>query len=341
MTTRLGPVMVDLAGCTLNDEERTLLAHPAVGGVILFARNYENPARLAALTDAIRAVRDPHPLIAVDQEGGRVQRFRTGFTRLPPLARCGAWYRADPSAALAATRDLAWLMATELRAVGVDFSFAPVLDIERGVSQVIGDRAFGDNAALVGALGAAWLDGLHAAGFAGCGKHFPGHGAVVADSHLELPRDPRPLAAIEAEDLAPFRLMIDHGLEAIMPAHVVYEQVDPRPAGFSSFWLRDLLRGRLGFDGLIFSDDLDMAAAAAGGGYGERALAALAAGCDLALICNNRRAAWEILDAVGDWYEAAAEQRLLRLFPRPGLGGDDPDRRAAALAACERLHALA
>jgi beta-N-acetylhexosaminidase len=296
-----------------------------------------DPEQLRALTGEIRSLRTPAPLIAVDQEGGRVQRFRDGFVRLPPAARFGALHAADPAAAVEAARSVGWLMAAELRAVGVDFSFAPVLDVEQGISRVIGDRAFATSPDIVSTLAAAWLDGIHAAGMAGCGKHFPGHGGVVADSHLELPEDRRTLAAVEAADLAPFRRLIAHGLEAVMPAHVVYADIDPRPAGFSSFWLRDLLRGRLGFDGAVISDDLDMAAAAIGGGFGARALAALQAGCDMVLVCNNRDGAAAALEAVADWQDPRAGARLERLRARPGAGIAHDGRRHAALAALERL----
>lgn len=333
-----GPVMLDIAGTELSVEDREVLGHPAVGGVILFARNYVDRPQLAALTSSIRALRSPAPLIAVDQEGGRVQRFRDGFVPLPSAAQLGVLHADDPAAAREAVRATGWLMAAELRDVGVDFSFAPVLDVEQGVSRVIGDRAFATSADAVSALAAAWLDGVHAAGMAGCGKHFPGHGGVVADSHLELPEDRRSLAELERADLAPFRRLIDHGLEAVMPAHVVYSQVDPRPAGFSPLWLRDMLRGRLGFDGAVFSDDLNMAAASAGGDFGGRALAALQAGCDMVLICNNRRGALQVLETIGDWQEPRALPRLARMegCSVAGNGG----RRQAALAAIERLSQL-
>ncbi|TVQ92128.1 MAG: beta-N-acetylhexosaminidase, partial [Chromatiaceae bacterium] len=308
-----GPVLIDIAGTNLSAEDRDLLRHPAVGGLVLFSRNFSDPAQLAALTAAVHALRQPPLLITVDQEGGRVQRFRNGFMRLPPAARFGDWFACDPAAAVAGARAVGWLMASELLAVGVDLSFAPVLDVECGRSAVIGDRAFATTPEAVATLATAWVDGMHAAGMAACGKHFPGHGAVRADSHLELPRDARPLATIEANDLLPFRRLIAHGIEALMPAHVVYAAVDERPAGFSPAWLRKLLRGRLGFDGAIFSDDLDMAAAAAGGDFAGRALAALQAGCDRLLICNNRPGAIAVVEAVADWQDPAATARAARL----------------------------
>jgi beta-N-acetylhexosaminidase len=312
----LGPVMLDIEGTALQAQERELLRHPAVGGVILFARNFTDPAQLAELTGEIHALRDPHLLIAVDQEGGRVQRFRDGFTRLPPAAQFGALARRDPGAARRAAESVGWLMAAELRSVGIDFSFAPVLDLDRGVSGVIGDRAFADSVNLVSDLAAAWCGGARAAGMASVGKHFPGHGGVAADSHTELPVDERRLTDIETEDLVPFKRLVRHGLEAVMPAHVVYSRVDSRPAGFSPFWLQEVLRRRMGFQGVIFSDDLNMAAAAAGGGYAERGHAALAAGCDVLVVCNNRVAAFELVDALRDHDDPTVHLRCLRMHGR-------------------------
>ncbi len=312
----IGPVMLDLEGLEPTIEELERLRHPAVGGVILFARNYRDPEQLERLTAAIHAVRHPHLLVAVDQEGGRVQRFREGFTRLPPAARFGEVYRDDPKRARRRCEQAGWLMATELRASGVDFSFAPVLDVDPGISAVIGDRAFGPRNTQVADLASAWMRGSHAAGMAAVGKHFPGHGGVRADSHLELPRDDRGLAELELEDLVPFERLIGAGLEAIMPAHVVYTRVDPRPAGFSPLWLRDILRRRMGFQGVIFSDDLNMAAAEQGGGYAERARAALQAGCDMLLVCNNPQGAAEVLDELHDYSEPAAHLRMVRMHGR-------------------------
>lgn len=312
----LGPIMLDLAGPTLAAEERDLLRHPAVGGVILFARNFESPAQLAELTAAIHALREPHLLIGVDQEGGRVQRFREGFTRLPPAGRFGALYRRNPQHARTVCESVAWLMAAELRSVGIDFSFAPVLDLDRGLNQVVGDRALGQSAHEVGDLGLAWLSGVRRAGMPAVAKHFPGHGGVSLDSHRELPVDQRSYVELEMADLLPFERLIAHALEAIMPAHVRYPLVDAQPAGFSAVWLRDILRGRFGFQGVIFSDDLAMGAAAAGGGYAERARAAVRAGCDMILICNHRAAAIEIIDAFADHRDPAAELRLLRMHGR-------------------------
>lgn len=308
--------MLDVEGPELSDEDRELLRHPAVGGVIFFARNFCTPDQVADLAAEIHALRDPHLLIAVDQEGGRVQRFREGFTRLPPAARFGVLAHRNPIRARQAAESAGWLMAAELRAVGVDFSFAPVLDLDLGVSSVIGDRAFSSGVNRVSDLAAAWCEGARSAGMASVGKHFPGHGGVAADSHQELPIDGRRLADIEMEDLIPFERLVRRGLEAVMPAHVVYTRVDPRPAGFSPFWLKDVLRGRMGFQGVIFSDDLDMAAAAAGGSYAERARSALDAGCDLILVCNNRPAALEVVHALRDHDDPTTHLRCLRMHGR-------------------------
>lgn len=289
-----GPLMVDVGGLTLTAEDREVLAHPLVGSVILFSRNVDTPEQIRALTDEMRAVR-PELWIAVDQEGGRVQRFREGFTRLPPMRSFGHQYDQDPVAAVAAARQCGELMAREVRAVGVDFSFAPVLDLDMGVSGVIGDRAFHSRPEPAIALVRAFMQGMKAAGMMTIGKHFPGHGSVAADSHLALPVDDRSWAEIEAYDLRPFAALAGE-LDGIMPAHVVYPQVDPLPAGFSEFWLRTVLREQLGFRGLIFSDDLCMEGAVGIGPMRERVDVALAAGCDVVLVCNNRP---EVLGLLG------------------------------------------
>jgi len=294
----LGPLMLDIAGCELTQEEREILCHPVCGGVILFARNYHDPDQLQALTAAIHELREPRLLIAVDQEGGRVQRFLEGFAALPPLRQLGAGYRQDARRTLARVESAAWLMAAEVLCAGVDFSFAPVLDIDHGRSEVIGDRALYDDPEVVAELGAAYLAGMHRAGMAGVGKHFPGHGYVTADSHAALPLDERPCGEIAATDLLPFRRLVAAGLDAVMPAHVVYSDCDPRPAGFSPYWLRDVLRGELGFDGVIFSDDLSMQAAVEMGTVETRALQALDAGCDMLLVCNDPPAAITVLEAL-------------------------------------------
>ncbi|MBK1650094.1 beta-N-acetylhexosaminidase [Rhabdochromatium marinum] len=331
MSTGIGPVMLDLEAETLSGEECELLDHPAVGGVILFSRNYQDPAQLRALTASIRAARTRPLLIAVDQEGGRVQRFRDGFTRFPPLRTLGQLYASDPDAARQAAGDLAWLLATELLEAGLDFSFAPVLDLDYGLSTVIGDRAFATEAATVAELASAWIAGTQAAGMISCGKHFPGHGGVVEDSHAEFPVDRRSLKTLREQDLAPFKALIAAGLEAVMPAHVVYPAVDTQPAGFSTAWLQQVLRTELGFQGVIFSDDLSMTAAEVAGSYPDRARVALAAGCDMVILCNNRPAAVAVVDALADFDDPASAARLLRL----------PARQAQATSASTLRHARA
>jgi beta-N-acetylhexosaminidase len=312
----LGPVMLDLEGLQMSEDEREMLNHPAVGGVILFSRNYESMDQLTQLCSEIHQIRNPHLLIAVDQEGGRVQRFRTGFSELPPAAWYGEQYRKHPEQGIRLTELGGWLMASELRACGVDFSFAPVLDLGLGVSKVIGDRAFSKHPDEVAQLAQAWMQGCHEAGMAVVGKHFPGHGGVAADSHHALPIDQRRFEDLKMEDLRPFERLINAGMEAIMPAHVIYERIDKDLAGFSRFWLKSVLRQQLGFQGVIFSDDLDMAAASEAGDYGERAIAAIDAGCDMVLVCNNRPAAWQVLDRLEAYNDPAAHVRLVRMHGR-------------------------
>ena len=311
-----GPVMLDLKGTELLPEERELLLHPATGGVILFARNYAAPDQLYRLVQSIHELRAPSLVVGVDQEGGRVQRFCDGLTRLPPPAWYGQLYDRDRPHGLDTARLAGWLMAAELRACGVDLSFAPVLDLDRGVSSVIGDRAFHREPEAVGELARAWVQGVHDAGMVAVGKHFPGHGSVAADSHEELPVDRRRLTDIELEDLVPFERLIHFGLGGIMPAHVVYEQADGRPAGFSPFWIRRVLRERLGFQGVVFSDDLTMGAAAVEGGYRERARAALEAGCDMVLVCNNPAGAAEVLRSLEGYADPVAQSRIARIHGR-------------------------
>lgn len=310
--------MLDLEGGRLSASDRELLQHPAVGGVILFSRNYESPEQLNALTTAIHQLREPNLLIAVDQEGGRVQRFRDGFSRLPPAAWFGQLYQKSAQHAKEVTQQIAWLMASELRCRGVDFSFAPVLDLGLGVSEVIGDRAFHKQPTIVAELAHAWIHGAREAGMASVGKHFPGHGAVKEDSHHALPVDQRPYQDLQMEDLLPFEQMINCGLEAIMPAHVIYQQIAPGLAGFSPFWLQTILRERLNFQGVIFSDDLAMAAAEEQGTFAQRAHAAIDAGCDMVLVCNNRLAAEQVVEALSDYSNPVAQLRLLRMHGRLG-----------------------
>ena len=313
----LGPLMLDVRGTALTDDDRTRLAHPLVGGVILFARNYENPAQLAQLTAEIRALKSPPLLIAADQEGGRVQRFRDGFTRLPPMRILGRIYDARPHQAKTLAREAGYVMAAELRAHGVDLSFAPVLDLDCGVSSVIGDRAFHHAPQAVIELSHALMLGMKDAGMAACGKHFPGHGHIAADSHVAIPVDERDYADIALNDLLPFRALIDMGLAAVMPAHVIYPKADAAPAGFSRFWLQRVLRGELNFQGMIFSDDLTMEGAAVAGDITARTLAALAAGCDMALVCNRPDLADETLAHLDVDWPAPARARLARMHGRP------------------------
>lgn len=297
-----GPIMLDVAGLTLTEHEREIINHPNTGAVILFSRNYDNPEQVTELIKGIRAARNGDILIAVDQEGGRVQRFREGFTRLPPAS----YYANKPELAESA----GWLMAMELLAVGVDFSFAPVLDIDCGISEIIGNRSFSTQTFAATRLASLFRKGMKTAGMAATGKHFPGHGAVALDSHLTLPVDDRDLETIRAKDLQPFAQLIDEGLEAIMPAHVVYSKVDPNPAGFSAFWLQQILRGELKFNGTIFSDDLSMEGAASVGDFPERARQAQQAGCDMILVCNNPTAAEQVLEALPITQDLLREQRL-------------------------------
>ena len=287
---RLGPVMVDVVGLELAAGDLERLRHPQAGAVILFARNYDTPAQLVSLTNAIRALRTPQLLVAVDHEGGRVQRFRKGFTAIPPMASLGKLWDRDPDRARIAAHSCGFVMASELQAHGVDFAFAPVLDIDYGESGVIGDRAFHRDPTAIASLAEALQAGMAAGGMSSVGKHFPGHGFVRADSHLQVPIDERTLAQITAADLVPFRRLARSGMGGIMPAHVIYPEVDAKPAGFSSKWLQEILRGKLGFDGLIFSDDLSMEGASTAGGVLARADAALGAGCDMVLLCNDPRA---------------------------------------------------
>jgi beta-N-acetylhexosaminidase len=308
--------MVDVAGPELSAEDVRVLAHPMVGSVLLFTRNYSNPRQVAALTAAIRALRTPHLLIAVDHEGGRVQRFREGFTRLPAARLLGRRFDEDRRDALGLAQSVGWLMASELRAVGVDFSFAPCIDLDYGVSEIIGDRAFHSDPDSVAALAVATMAGMREAGMAAIAKHFPGHGAVVADSHIALPVDRRAFADLEA-DIRPYRPLIDNNLPGIMAAHVVFPAVDALPASLSKRWITGVLRGELGFHGCVFADDLSMAGAAAFGDVIARAELALAAGCDVLPICNDRQSVELVLGHFGANVGSAASQaRLVRMRAR-------------------------
>lgn len=332
----IGPVMLDMAALMPDSEEWERILHPLVGGVILFSRNYASPQQLIALTSALHA-RKPELLIAVDHEGGRVQRFQEGFTRLPAMAELGRCYDRQPESALHWAHAVGQVLAWELVQKGVDFSFTPVLDLDHGQSAVIGNRAFHRDPAVVARLATALCEGLRTWGMIAVGKHFPGHGGVQADSHLDLPVDERSWEALQP-DLGPFEQLIAGGLEAIMPAHILYPRMDSQPAGYSSFWLKQVLRSTLRFDGVIFSDDLSMNGALGKGSPGQRAQAALAAGCDMVLLCNDAPAADQLLQELeqSPIDHSAAQQRLQRLRPRsPGHSASGP------LAAYECLQAHA
>ncbi len=329
------PLVIDIAGTALTDADRRRLAHPLVGGMILFGRNWQDRAQLSALCAEIKALRSDL-LVCVDHEGGRVQRFRTdGFTHLPPMRALGELWMRDALAATNAATATGYVLGAELRACGVDFSFTPVLDLDWGPSGVIGDRAFHRDARVASVLAKSLMHGLLQAGVANCGKHFPGHGFVAADSHTEVPVDKRALKAILADDAAPYG-WLNTTLTSVMPAHVIYPKVDSLPAGFSPRWLQAILRDRLGFAGAIFSDDLSMEGARRIGGrtvsYTEAAVAALQAGCDLVLLCNQSVGDGEPVDALidglaeaqvkGGWRpDAVSEQRRLALLPV----GEAPD----------------
>ncbi len=310
----LGALMLDLEGLALTDDEKALITHPHVGGIILFARNFQNVEQVTALVASIRAIR-PELILAVDQEGGRVQRFREGFVKLPPMKVFGDLYATQPGEARQRSYQCGWLMASEVLAVGVDISFAPILDLDCGLSRVIGDRSFHADPQIAVKLLREFIRGMHDAGMAATGKHFPGHGSVEADSHVAMPVDNRPWSDIEALDLVPFAALARE-LQGIMPAHVIYARVDDKPAGFSPFWLQDILRQRLDFDGVIFSDDLSMEGAGAAGSYGERANAALDAGCDMVLVCNNRAGALEALKALEVRGQQPEQRRFAQLRGR-------------------------
>jgi beta-N-acetylhexosaminidase len=311
----LGPLMVDVAGHELTAEDRRVLSHPLVGSVILFTRNYDNPVQLEALVREIRAVRTPPLLVTVDHEGGRVQRFRSGFTELPPQRAIGHVYDLNPEAGRRLAWQSGWLLAAELRAVGIDLSFAPCVDLDYGVSEVIGDRAYHRDPEVVGRLAVSCMQGMRAAGMAATAKHFPGHGAVVADSHKTLPVDRRPLAELQGE-LLPYRQLVANGLASLMVAHVLFPEVDEAPAGFSRRWIQQELRWGLGFTGAVFSDDLSMGGAAFAGSLTDRARRALAAGCDVLSLCNDRPGVLAVLDELGGESDPLSQVRLVRLHGR-------------------------
>ncbi|MGI9258082.1 MAG: beta-N-acetylhexosaminidase [Gammaproteobacteria bacterium] len=331
----LGPLMIDLRGTSIDDEELHWLASPAVCGVILFSRNYESGEQLERLVTSIHDVRDPPLLVAVDQEGGRVQRFVEPFTRLPPLRTLGHLYDVDVGRALTSARAFGWLMAAELLAFGVDLSFAPVVDLDRGLAEVIGDRAFHSSATAVCQLASAFAAGAHEAGMAIAAKHFPTHAGVISDSHTESAVDTRNFNDLW-DDLQPYRHLINGRLDAIMVAHVSFPDVDPIPASFSPWWLTEQLRGQLDFGGAIISDDISMIAAETVGSYAERAQAALSAGCDLVLLCNAPDEIPAVLDALDGYSSPVSQLHLMRLHGR-GMQGWETLRASSEWAEAQKL----
>jgi len=328
--------VVDVLGPVLTDEDCERIRHPAAGAVILFARNYANPDQLAAITADIERQREPALPVCVDHEGGRVQRFKEGFTAIPPMRTLGRQWDRDREKGRSLATSIGYIIASELGAHGVDFSFAPVLDLDYGGSSVIGDRALHFDPSAVGALGACLVKGLAQGGVGAVGKHFPGHGYAEADSHVAVPRDERTFKEIARKDIVPYKTVIEAGLAGVMPAHVIYPQVDAEPAGYSKHWLQQVLRGQLGFGGIIFSDDLSMEGAAVAGGPPERARAAIAAGCDMVLLCNNPAGLDALLQSLAD----------VPLVNQPGLermrkqGGRDLRKSVAYREAQETLQSL-
>jgi beta-N-acetylhexosaminidase len=308
--------MADVGGLSLTPEDREVLAHPLVGGVILFARNYSDPEQLRALCAELLALKSSRLLLAVDHEGGRVQRFRVGFTRIPAMGTFGKLDQESPLKALEESRAQGLIIGRELAAYGIDLCFAPVLDRDLGISQIIGDRAFSEHPPVIVALARAFRAGLNEAGLVATGKHFPGHGGVSADSHNELPVDRRSYAEIEARDLAPFKALIEDGIESLMMAHIRYPSIDEKPASLSRRWIRGLLRSKMGYNGAVICDDLNMAGAKAGGEIVERALMALDAGCDLLPVCNDRESVLKLLAGLPVKARRLSNARLEKLYRR-------------------------
>jgi beta-N-acetylhexosaminidase len=314
----LGPVMLDIEGLALSPADRDILREPAVGGVILFTRNFESAEQVTELVSEIRALRTPPLLIAVDHEGGRVQRFRDDFTLIPPMRHIGREYDQDRDSGLKIARQAGWLIASELRAAGIDLCFAPCVDLDWGISEIIGNRSFHRKPDAVSELAEAFARGLMSAGMAAVAKHFPGHGAVVADSHLRLPVDRREYGLL-LDDMRPYERMMNTGVVAgVMLSHIVYREIDSLPAGFSEYWIQRELRSRLGFGGAVFCDDLSMKATESYGSMADRARLSLQAGCDMILTCNDRDAAHQAVDALNDYSNPLSLVRLARLH---GTGG--------------------
>jgi beta-N-acetylhexosaminidase len=307
-----GPLMLDIEGTALTDKDKSLIASPLVGGLILFSRNIDNPQQVLQLTQSIRQIK-PNIIIAVDQEGGRVQRLKDGFSVIPPMACLGQLYQTQPQQALTYSAQIAEIIAREVQSVGCDISFTPVLDLGWSGSQIIGDRAFSTDPEQVTHIAESFIEGLEKGGMSATGKHFPGHGSVVADSHVDIPYDDRSLSEIESRDLQPFKTLASK-LGGVMPAHIIYSKVDDKAAGFSSFWLQNILRNKCNFSGVIFSDDLSMKGAEVAGTFSERAHQALEAGCDMVLVCNDRPAAIEVLKSLANTeINQASSQRIGRL----------------------------
>lgn len=332
-----GRLMLDLKGVSLDRDERLQLQNPQVGGVILFSRNIQSRDQICDLVAEIRAC-SKSLLVAVDQEGGRVQRLREGFTAIPSMQAIGNLIVRSPEEGLDLSKDLGWLMASEVIACGLDLSFAPVLDVDRDTSSIIGDRSFSDQPEIVISAAEAFIKGMHDAGMAATGKHFPGHGGIVADSHLEAPVDDRSWNTLYARDIQPFA-KLSKMLDAVMPAHITFPSVDPDSVGFSSFWLNDVLRGKLGFEGIIFSDDLTMKGADIAGGYVDKAKLALKAGCDMILVCNCPQGAVEVLSYM-ESANISQSSKLASMVAKRSISWSDLEGSPRRLAISQKVAAL-
>ena len=332
-----GRLMLDLKGVSLDRDERLQLQNPQVGGVILFSRNIQSRDQVCDLVAEIRAC-SKSLLVAVDQEGGRVQRLREGFTAIPSMQAIGNLIARSPEEGLGLSKDLGWLMASEVIACGLDLSFAPVLDVDRDTSSIIGDRSFSDQPEIVISAAEAFIKGMHDAGMAATGKHFPGHGGIVADSHLEAPVDDRSWNTLYVRDIQPFA-KLSKMLDAVMPAHITFPSVDPDSVGFSSFWLNDVLRGKLGFEGIIFSDDLTMKGADIAGGYVDKAKLALKAGCDMILVCNCPQGAVEVLSYM-ESANISQSSKLASMVAKRSISWSDLEGSPRRLAISQKVAAL-